>query len=51
MSAFWDISVNLLSNAIWAMGGYGMSQLLLKKISFSGANQKVDSLMHFPGKN
>jgi hypothetical protein len=31
MSAFWDIAVNLLSNAIWATGGYTMSQLFLKK--------------------
>ena len=42
MSAFWDISVNLLSSAIWATGGYALSQLFLKKSSLSGARQKVD---------
>jgi len=50
MSAFWDISVNLLSSAIWATGGYALSQLFLKKSSLSGAMQKVDSLTNFPGK-
>jgi hypothetical protein len=35
MSTWRDITVNLLSNAIWAIGGYIISRfLLLKKIIF-----------------
>jgi|HubBroStandDraft_1064217.scaffolds.fasta_scaffold22003_4 hypothetical protein len=38
MSTWQDIAVNLLSNAIWAVGGYVILQLpLLKKIIFAGA--------------
>jgi hypothetical protein len=37
MSTWHDINVNLLSNAIWALGGYVISQLPFLKKSFSRA--------------
>jgi hypothetical protein len=38
MSTWRDIDINLLSNAIWAIGGYIISQLaFLKKNHFAGA--------------
>jgi hypothetical protein len=36
MSTWHDIDVNLLSNAIWALGGYVISQLPFLKKSFPG---------------
>jgi hypothetical protein len=37
MSTWQDIAVNLLSNAIWAVGGYVILRLPFLKKSFSAA--------------